>query len=97
MVGLDVGVDDLRDLRLLERGELQVVFDVLGLGVYDRRRAMAYSAVDVGGAAGPGVEELLKDHGHLLACIAFQAASAGLSGRAWPACPLPSILGPDMR
>ena len=62
MVGLDVRVDDVRDLRALERCELQVALDVVGLWVYDRRRPMAHSPEDVGGAAGPGVEELLEDH-----------------------------------
>jgi len=56
-------VDDVCDLRLLELGELEVALEILGLGVYDRRRAVAYSAEHVGRAPGLGVEELLEDHG----------------------------------
>jgi hypothetical protein len=63
VVGLDVGVDDAGDLRALERGKLQVALDVVGLWVYDRRRLVADSPEDVGCAPGPGIEELLEDHG----------------------------------
>jgi hypothetical protein len=62
MVRLDVRVDDARDLGALERGELQVALEVVGVRVYDRRRPMAHSPEDVGGAPGVGIEELLEDH-----------------------------------
>ena len=62
MVRLDVRVDDARDLRALEGRELQVALEVVGVWVYDRRRPMAHSAKDVGGAPGLGIEELLEDH-----------------------------------
>jgi hypothetical protein len=63
VVGLDVGVDDAGDPRALQRGKFQVALDVVGLWVYDRRRLVADSPEDVRGAPGPGIEELLKDHG----------------------------------
>lgn len=62
MVGLDVSVDDARDLRALEPGELQVALDVVGQRVYDRRRPVPRSPEDVGGAPSLGIQELLEDH-----------------------------------
>jgi hypothetical protein len=65
VVGLDVGVDDVGDLRALELGELDVALEVLGLWVYDRRRPVAHSPEHVGRAAGPRIQELPEDHGRL--------------------------------
>jgi hypothetical protein len=64
VVGLDVGVDDVRDLRPLELGVLEVALEVVGLWVYDRRRPVARSPEHVGRAAGLGIQELPEDHGH---------------------------------
>jgi hypothetical protein len=63
VVGLDVGLDDVRDRGALQLGVRHVAVEVIGLWVYDRRRPVAPSPEDVRRASRSWIEELSKDHG----------------------------------
>jgi hypothetical protein len=57
MVRLDVGIDDPRDACALEGGKFDVAVEVVGVGVYDRRRLVSHSPEHVGRTPGFGVED----------------------------------------
>jgi hypothetical protein len=62
VVGLDMGLEDVRDAHPLLSGRFEVRLDV-GLWIHHSAAGFAPSAEEVAGAAGLGSEELTEDHG----------------------------------
>ncbi len=62
VVGLDVGLEHVRDAHVLLRGGLEVGLDV-GLWIHHSAAPCPPSAEEIARAAGLGREELTEDHG----------------------------------
>ena len=62
VIGLDVGIDSMRDFHPIGCGELDVTIDIVLLRVYDRRQALAASPKGIRRTTGFVIEELLVNH-----------------------------------
>ncbi len=68
MVGLHVGLEDVRDAHVFLSGGLEIRLDIL-LWIHHSARSGAASAEQVAGAPGLRSEELAEDHTSLLSLL----------------------------